>query len=95
MLSELAPMFLADTRSHLATLRKALEEGDASSVEQVAHILKGSSGYMGARRMAAFCVELQEVGASGDLSRASELLGRLETEFGRVRLALKAETAGS
>jgi two-component system sensor histidine kinase/response regulator len=91
MLSELGQMFFDDARSSLATLRKALEEGDASTVERVAHTLKGSSGNMGAPRMASLCAKLQDAGASGDLSSSSELLERLEVEFERVRPALEAE----
>jgi HPt (histidine-containing phosphotransfer) domain-containing protein len=73
-------------------LEEALKSGDASSVERVAHTLKGSSGSMGARGMAELCAKLQDVGASSDLSRASLLLERLEAEFDRVRSALKAES---
>jgi hypothetical protein len=50
---------------------------------------------MGVSRMAAACSELQEVGASGDLARARELLEWTEAEFERVRPMLEAETAGS
>lgn len=50
---------------------------------------------MGARRMAALCAQLQEIGASGDLSRAPKLLEQLEAEFGRVRPALEEEIARS
>jgi two-component system sensor histidine kinase/response regulator len=93
MLSELAQMLFEDTRSNLATLRKALEEGDAQSVEQVAHTLKGSCGNMGAIRVAAICAELQNISSSGDLTRAPELLDHLETQFERLRPALEAEIA--
>jgi two-component system, sensor histidine kinase and response regulator len=92
MLSELTEMFLEDTSSALTALEEALKSGDASSVERVAHTLKGSSGSMGARGMAELCAKLQDVGASSDLSRASLLLERLEAEFDRVRSALKAES---
>jgi PAS domain S-box-containing protein len=91
MLRELVEMFLDDGQSSLATLRKALEEGDAQSVERVAHTLKGSSGSMGAVRMATLCAELEDVGAFGDLSRAPELLEHLEAEFERVRPVLEGE----
>jgi CheY-like chemotaxis protein len=91
MLSELGQMFFDDARSSLATLRKAFEEGDASTVERVAHTLKGSSGNMGAPRMASLCAKLQHAGASEELSSSSELLERLEVEFERVRSALEAE----
>ncbi|MDP9474737.1 MAG: PAS domain S-box protein, partial [Actinomycetota bacterium] len=93
LLPRLVGIFLDDVPSRLADLRKGIEDGDARRVERAAHTLKGGSANMGAKRMATICSELQEVGASGDLSRASVLLGALEEEFGRVRPALEAETA--
>jgi PAS domain S-box-containing protein len=95
LLSELSTMFLDDASSRLAALRETVEGGDAKAVEQIAHALKGSSGNMGAKRMAKICAELEYVGASGDLSYAPEVLGRLEEEFSRVRPALEAETAAN
>ena len=91
ILGELIKLFLSGVHPQLVALREALEGGHAHSVERIAHTLKGSSGNMGARRMSALCAQLQEVGASGDLSRAAGLLERLEAEFARVRPALEAE----
>ena len=93
LVADLAGMFIGDAESRLAALREAVESGDAGSVERAAHTLKGSSGNMGATRMAAVCAELEEAGASRDLGRVPELLDRLEEEFGRVRPALEAEVA--
>jgi two-component system sensor histidine kinase/response regulator len=92
---ELIELFLHDAPPQLAALRDAIEEEDADSVERISHTLKGSSGSMGAKTMAEICAELQDVGASGDLSRAPELFGRLEEEFGRVRAALEEVLARS
>jgi CheY-like chemotaxis protein/HPt (histidine-containing phosphotransfer) domain-containing protein len=91
LLTELADMFFGDASSRLGDLREAVEAGDAAGVNRLAHTLKGSSGNMGATRMAAICAELQDVGASGDLGAAPGLLKQLEEEFGRVRPALEAE----
>jgi HPt (histidine-containing phosphotransfer) domain-containing protein len=91
LLAELAGMFFDDASSRLEELRVTIGAGDAAGVERVAHTLKGSSGNMGATRMSAICAELQNVGGSGDLSRAAGLLEGLEEEFGRVRTALEAE----
>ena len=91
MLPELGEMFFDDANSGLQALREALQGNDTHSVELVAHTLKGSSGNMGARRMSAICAQLEDAGASGDLSHAPRLLGDLEVEFGRVRPALEAE----
>ena len=91
LLSELATMFSDDVRSSLVTLEKAVEEGDAQAVERIAHTLKGSSGNMGAKRMAALCAELEKAGASGELSLAPELLECVEAEFGSLGSVLKAQ----
>ncbi len=45
--------------------------------------------------MSSICSELEEMGRSGDLSRAPALVEQLEAEFGRVRPALEAETGRS
>src|SRR3712207_1080933 len=93
MSSELTEIFFDDARSGIDAMRDAVERGDAQTVERAAHTLKGSSGNMGAQRMAALCGELQDAGVSGDLTHALELLEGLEVEFGRVRPALEAEVA--
>jgi HPt (histidine-containing phosphotransfer) domain-containing protein len=90
-------MYFKDAGSALAELREAVEAGDAPTVERVAHTIKGGSGNMGVKGMAQICAELENAGASGDLSRAPALVGQLEEEFSCVRPALEAEAekAGS
>lgn len=95
ILSELIELFLDEVPQQLGALREAVEKDDAPSVERIAHTLKGSSGNMGATRMVQICAELQDVGASANLSGTPELLKRLEEEFGRVCLALESEVARS
>ncbi len=91
LLVELVELFVDDAQSQLPALRDAFEKGDAEAIERTAHTLKGSSGNMGALRMAKMCENLQEIGRSGDLSEASEPIEQLEAEFDRVRKALEAE----
>ncbi len=90
LVAELSDLFLEDVPPRLEALREAIGSGDASSVGQVAHALKGSSGNMGSTRMASICAELEEVGVSEDLTKAPKLLDQLEAEFSRVRPALLA-----
>ena len=47
-------------------------------MDETAHMLKGGSGYMGAARMVKICAGIQGLVASGELSRAPELLDDLE-----------------
>jgi CheY-like chemotaxis protein/HPt (histidine-containing phosphotransfer) domain-containing protein len=89
-LARVVLLFIEDVPVRLESLRRAVERGEAQEVEETAHLLKGGSGYMGAARMAEICARLQELGDSGDLARAPELLDALEEEFGRVCPALQA-----
>ena len=95
IIAELGEIFLEDVPPQLEALRDAIKGGDASSVERVAHALKGSCASMGALRIVAICAELQDMGQSGELERAPVLGECLEAEFGRVRKALEAEIARS
>ena len=90
VVAELAGMFLEDARSQLAAVEEALQKGDAPTVERTAHTLKGGSGSMGARVMVGLCAQLEDIGASGNFSQGSELLGRIREELGRVERALEA-----
>jgi HPt (histidine-containing phosphotransfer) domain-containing protein len=93
IVAELTGVFLKDARSRLEAVEVALQKGDAPAVERVAHALKGGSGSMGARGMSGLCAQLEDVGASGDLSQAPDLLGRIREELGRVERALEAEVS--
>ena len=91
LLEELIELFLADVPPQLVALRKAVDAGDAHSVERIAHTLKGSSANIGAVRMQALCTELEEIGRSEELRAAPGLISRLEEEFGRVRAVFVEE----
>jgi PAS domain S-box-containing protein len=94
LVAEIAGLFLEDAPTRMRDLRKTFGDGDARGVERAAHAIKGSAGNMGATNMANICQELEEAGASGDLSNAATLLDRLESEFERVRAVLEAEVRG-
>ena len=89
LLKELVEMFLEDTEDRLEKLREAVREEDLESLRHEAHSLRGSSANMGAPTMARISRELEQAGDSGNLGEASELLGTLEQEFGRVRPAMQ------
>ena len=84
-MEELAEVFFSEADMRLAELREAAGRGDAAGLTRAAHTLKGASGNMGARRLAALCQELEEAGHSGDLSKVRDLLPDVETEIPRVR----------
>jgi predicted signal transduction protein with EAL and GGDEF domain len=65
------------------------------SARDIADILKGSSGNMGATALSHLFAQLRDIGAPGNLSGAEELLDRIEAEFDCVRLLLEDEAAAS
>lgn len=91
LLDELVGLFVEDTKERLSVLGGAVAGADAEAVRRTAHTIKGSSGNMGARWMRELSGALEEAGTARDLERASDLLGRIEEEFVRVRRALEEE----
>ena len=90
-LSELIDLFLDDSAARLASLRNARKANDSRAFYRAAHTLKGSSGNMGARRMASICDYLEDAGRKGSLEGLGPLLNALEEEFASVTRALEAE----
>ena len=88
--TELIDLFLDDTTFQLKGLRAAVSENDGDEIRRVTHLLKGSSGNIGARQMVKLYEELEE---RRDLDKgdALTLLARIEIEFNRVREALETE----
>jgi PAS domain S-box-containing protein len=80
--------FLQDATAYVAALYGAAEADDAASLERAAHTLKSTSASLGTLGMAALCQQLQELGHTGTVAGAAELLQQLTDEFMRVRQAL-------
>ena len=95
MLSELAALFLEESRSAVDSLKVAVEDSDGQAIERAAHTLKGSSDNMGAPKIAWLCARLKEIGASGNLASAPTVLARLEEELNRIRPELVALSQSS
>jgi PAS domain S-box-containing protein len=87
---ELVDTFLEDADTQMATLRGAVERGDADTARRAAHTLKSNGATFGAGPFAELCRKLEELGRAGDLDGAPELLARAEEEWARVREALAA-----
>ena len=95
LLVELVEIFAEDTPARIAALREAFERDDAEDLRLAAHGLKGSSGSLGARRMARIAELVAVVGRSGDLTGAAERIAELEDEFEHVCTELSSSLAGA
>jgi HPt (histidine-containing phosphotransfer) domain-containing protein len=84
---ELIDLYLDDTPRRLADISTFLVQGDALSLRQAAHGLKGSSATLGAGRTARLCEEIEQLAVDNSLVPAATLVNKLEDEFARVRQA--------
>jgi two-component system, sensor histidine kinase and response regulator len=89
-LAELIDTYVADTPPQLATIRQALDIGDAEAVRRAAHSLKSNSATFGAATLAGLAGQIEARGKAGELAGTDELVARAEAEYARVRRALHA-----
>jgi PAS domain S-box-containing protein len=92
---ELLDTFLEDAAAQIATLRDAIERGDAEEAQRTAHTLKSSSATFGANSFAELCRELETLGRREEFDAAPELLERAENEWERLEKALAAARQSS
>jgi protein-histidine pros-kinase len=83
-LRRLIANFLADYPARLESLRQAVFAGDAGSVDQAAHGLRGSLTIFGAEAAGSLAAEVEALARAGTLAGAEEALGRLEVEINRL-----------
>jgi CheY-like chemotaxis protein/HPt (histidine-containing phosphotransfer) domain-containing protein len=87
-LGEVVSTFLGDAPSLLASLRSALEQGDAAELRRAAHTLKTNGLTFGAAGFAERCLELEQRAKSGDLDGAGDLVDRIDQEYVMLEQAL-------
>jgi two-component system sensor histidine kinase/response regulator len=86
----LVTTYVGDTAERIGVLRAALGQQDFAMIERAAHTIKGSSGNMGAIRMASISAALQAAGKATDLTTAMRLITELEVEFIRTRALMES-----
>jgi PAS domain S-box-containing protein len=92
--AELVDAFLDDGAAQMATLRAAVERGDAEEALRAAHTLKANGATFGAQPFSELCRELEALGRSGQLDAADALVEQAEEEWGRVRDSLDSARLG-
>jgi PAS domain S-box-containing protein len=88
-LREFLQVFVEDSARRMGALRQAIERGDTRTLEREAHTLKGSSRELGARRMAALCQQLEDLGEAGSTNGSAALMASLEEALAQVGRALE------
>jgi len=88
LLDRAVTLYIQTAKDYLGRLQGLVSGGNAAGVREAAHALKGSSGTVGAKRMAVLCKELEEMGRSGELEGAAAKLREVRAEFARVETTL-------
>ena len=90
LLAKVVSGYLDRTPVQVEELKRALVAGDASSAAKTAHALKGSSGTLGALKLAALCGEIEDLAMAEDLARSESLCEQVDAELARTSLALRS-----
>ena len=90
-LAGLFEVFLEDISGYIQALEKSVAEKDAIALVQAAHAIKGSSGNVGAHRLAEVASRLEQLGRNGSTDDAERLVAALQKEVILVRTALRKE----
>jgi CheY-like chemotaxis protein/HPt (histidine-containing phosphotransfer) domain-containing protein len=91
LLNKIITIFLNDSPERLKELRKAVNSGDASSINRIAHTLKSSCANLGAMNLSSHFKEMEAMGRTNLIEQAPELLSQIEIEFLAAEAALKSE----
>ena len=90
LFAQLVSVFLSGADERIAQLRRHAESADAEGLADAAHALTGSSGNLGAARLAALFGRIENAGKRQDVGAAKELLALLDAEYALARGALLA-----
>jgi CheY-like chemotaxis protein/HPt (histidine-containing phosphotransfer) domain-containing protein len=93
MLTTLLALYVDQSAGNISELTSAVERGDAATVAEVAHKLKGASSTLGAVHVSHLASELEAPARGGDLTGADELLGRLRSGLATTTAAFAGRTA--
>jgi len=90
--------FIADGDEIIRQLERAAEAHDSREFRELVHGLRGSAGYIGASQFYQLLLSLRGIDTHELTRNAGEYVGRIKTEFDRLRTALtqyKSEARGT
>jgi signal transduction histidine kinase/DNA-binding response OmpR family regulator/HPt (histidine-containing phosphotransfer) domain-containing protein len=87
---EILDGFLADVPLQVYELKTALDAGDAHSIQQQAHSLKGASANVGALALAEIAFQVELAGKAKDLIKAGPLISEIDHQLKTFKKSLTA-----
>jgi HPt (histidine-containing phosphotransfer) domain-containing protein len=90
LIRELISLFLDDAPKQLGNAREAFVRADSRELGRIAHTLKSSSLYYGAKNLSDVCQEIESICKQGQMTNTELLIVELEKEFELVKNALQS-----
>ncbi len=77
-------LFISDVMEKLSTLQRALDAHDEEVVIRLAHSMKSQCGSVGAERLRALFIQMEQVAKAGRLGEAAQLFVQVSEIFQRI-----------
>ena len=90
LMREVLGVMLNDTGSQLLLLDAAIRAGDLPTCRRLAHYSKGACANVGAGRVAAACLRLEQQATNGEIAACSQSLAALRNELDALRQEIGA-----
>jgi two-component system, sensor histidine kinase and response regulator len=84
LLRDIVEAFLDESPRLLTMIRGSIEQQDPKTLQRAAHTLKGSTRYFGATQVSEMALQLESMGARGQLVHARDALVDIEREMARL-----------
>ncbi|MCP4673205.1 MAG: Hpt domain-containing protein [Desulfobacula sp.] len=89
ILNKVINVFLENARDQIKTLRQAIIDSDPDVVKKEAHTIKGGAANITANELSKIAFELENIGKSGELKGAADVMDRFEKEFSSLEVYLE------
>ncbi len=81
LVREIIEVFLGDIPKKIIALKQALDDGDATQVQDQAHAVKGAAMNASASALRDVAFQMEQAGESGDMNKAVSLMPEIEKQF--------------
>jgi signal transduction histidine kinase/DNA-binding response OmpR family regulator len=89
LLDKVVDLYLRDTPERLSQLSAAAAKADAKALQVVAHTMKSSSAFLGAKRLSQLCAALEGRIRSGCLDDIDAQVAEIQRSYASVETALR------
>jgi HPt (histidine-containing phosphotransfer) domain-containing protein len=93
ILNDLLKIFYDTTPKRLDGLITAAGQGDAQALHLIAHSLKSSCAYLGARRMQSMCLKLEKLSQLNETAGTGSLVQAIIAEYTLVKSEMERAAA--